>query len=134
MKLTLLPATLVTVFLSLTLAASVALSAPAVKVFGSGKRATLKVVSTDEGFKPARVAVHAGALVTLFFKVDQSHDSYQMGQSIFGPNFKNEAINNGQTVVLKFRAPKTPGKPIKFSVWWQHRAQFKYNGQIGVVK
>lgn len=133
MKRTVLCATVAAAF-SLALVTSVALGAPRVKVFGSSKVATLKLVSTDEGFKPAKVAVHAGALVTLFFTVDQSKDSYQMGQSIFGPNFKNEAINNGQTAVLKFRAPNTPGKPIRFGVFWQHHAQFKYNGQIGVVK
>ncbi len=102
-------------------------------VLGTKKAATVRLVSTDEGATPKRVAVHAGALVTLVFKVDQSNDSYQLGQSVFGPNFKNAAISNGQPAVLKFRAPAKPGK-ITFGVFWKHHGQFKYNGHITVVQ
>lgn len=125
-----------TAVVALSLGASAALAADRAAggfVLGTKKAATVRLVSTDEGATPKRVAVHANALVTLVFKVDQSNDSYQLGQSIFGPNFKNAAISNGQAAVLKFRAPVKPGT-ITFGVFWKHHGQFKYNGHITVVR
>lgn len=102
---------------------------PKVKVIGTKKAAVVRISADDRGYKPANVAVHAGAKVKLRWTVKQTN----FGHGLSGKLFKIKRIKAGKTGVVTFRAPRKPGK-ITFRVTWPDNAQMKYKATIRVVK
>lgn len=114
--------------LGLSVAASSALAAPP-KVIGTKKAAVVRISADDTGYKPKNIAVHAGAKVTLRWKVTETN----FGHGLFGKLFTLKRIEAGKTGVVTFKAPSRPGK-ITFEVRWPDNARMKYTATILVVR
>lgn len=114
--------------IGLAVAASSALAAPP-KVIGTKQAAAVRISANDTGYTPKSIAVHAGAKVTLRWKVTETN----FGHSLSGKLFKIDRIPAGKTGVVTFKAPSRPGR-ITFQVRWPDNAQMKYVATIQVVK